>query len=248
MLSIGILSHYAPKTLRNTLETYKKNGLFEVSDDIFAVLQMSNRQQQEIDVCNEFNIRYVALSNNGRMAWGFKEIYENAKYEYILFLENDFCIYCDNTEVKEYIENALYFLNNGIVDIIRGRSRKNPGEPNYGYQYLRHIEPSKFIDCMHLAECSWWLTEPEKIYPTKISKINPLYGNNDWYLTTAKSCNYSNNPYICSKSFFKHAILPYIEFGKNLEDELTPIWATKDYKCGFGYGIFTHNRSYDGHN
>jgi len=43
-------------------------------------------------------------------------------------------------------------------------------------------------------------------------------------------------------------VLPYIEFGKTLETELTAAWASNEYKCVFGPGLFTHDRSYDGHN
>jgi GT2 family glycosyltransferase len=108
MLSIGILSHYAPNTLSKTLSSYK--SLFEITDDIFAVLQYSDKQKEEEKVCEEFQIRYISLSDNGIMGSGFKAIYENAKYDYILFLENDFEI-DKNINVDDFINNSIHFLN-----------------------------------------------------------------------------------------------------------------------------------------
>ncbi len=247
MFSVGILSYYAPKTLRHTLETYKTSKFLNITDDIFVVIQQSSRQNDEIDVCKEFNLRYIALDDNGMMASGFKTIYENAKYDIILFLENDFCIYSSKDEVNKYIYDALYFINSGKADIIRGRSRINPGEPNHAYINLRNIPPENFINNTHLSECMYWVENPEKIYPTKITKIESKEDGQDWYLTTSRNCNYTNNPFICSKEFFKDAIYPYLEFGSNIEKELTPIWANNNYRCIFGYGIFTHDRSFDGH-
>ena len=246
MLSIGILSHYAPKTLEHTLATYKNAGLFELSNDIFVVIQKSNRQEQEKIVCESFGVRAICLPDNGKMASGFKAIYENALHDYILFLENDFIIGASPQETKEFIENTLYFLNTMKVDIVRGRSRKHPGEPNYAY-HLRNTSPEKLINCMHLSESIYWLEDPEIVYPTKISRIQPFIGKEKWYTSSSESCNYTNNPYICSKDFFSRVVLPHIKFGGNIEDELTDIWSKSNYTCVFGPGLFTHDRTFDGH-
>ena len=248
MLSIGILSYYAPKTLQNTLSTYKKAGLFELTDDLFVVLQMSNRQAAEKEVCDSFGVRSVCLPDNGKMAWGFKAIYENARHDHILFLENDFIISESPVQTTNFIKNALYFINSCGADVVRGRSRKNPGEPNYAYQYLRQIPVTNFVNNTHLSECIFWVDHPEQIYPSRIGKVDPKEGSELWYTTTSRYCNYTNNPYVCTKDFFKKAVLPYIEFGKTLETELTAAWASNEYKCVFGPGLFTHDRSYDGHN
>jgi hypothetical protein len=247
MISAGILSYYAPKTLRHTLETYKTSGFFELIDDLFVVIQKSDRQVQEIEVCNEFGLRYIALSDNGLMASGFKAIYENAKYDLIMFLENDFCTYCSNNDIKNYITTAKYFIESGQSDIVRGRSRSNPGDPNFAYMNLRNIPPENFINNTHLSECIYWVEKPEELYSTKISKVEPKEPGQDWYITTSRHCNWTNNPFICSKEFFKNAVYPYLEFNTNIEKMLTGIWAKANYKCIFGFGIFTHDRSFDGH-
>ena len=87
------------------------------------------------------------------MASGFKAIYENAKYDIILFLENDFCTYCSKEEVHNYLENAVDLIKTGKADAVRGRSRTNAGYPNYAYINLRGIPPSSFVNNTHLAKC-----------------------------------------------------------------------------------------------
>lgn len=248
MFSAGILTHYAPKTLRHTLETYKTSGFFDTTDDLFVVIQHSSRQNDEIEVCKDFGIRYIALPDNGMMASGFKAIYENAKYDIILFLENDFCVYCSKEEVQNYVENTVNFIKSGKADVVRGRSRKNAGEPNFAYMNLRNIPRYNFVNNSHLSECIYWEDNPEQIYPTRISKIEPVVEGFDWYIADSMWCNYTNNPYMCSKDFFKKAVYPYLHFGNNIEKEVTGIWRGLNAKCVFGFGIFTHDRSFDGHN
>jgi len=246
MISFGILSFMAPKTLEHTLSTYKKSGLLNLSDDIFVVIQFSTKQNNEVEVCKKFGIRSICLPDNGRMAWGFKAIFENARHEHILFLENDFVNKNSDIATKEFIENSIYFIDELNADIVRGRSRKDPGDPNYAYLNLRHIPPESFCNNTHLSECIFWVEHPEVVYPSQISKIISCAGSSDWYSTSSRYCNYTNNPFICKKTFFKHAILPFIEFGKDLEPELTPVWSSQNYKCVFGPGLFTHERSFDG--
>jgi glycosyltransferase involved in cell wall biosynthesis len=249
MLSIGILTYNAPKTLENTLNSYKQTGLLDLSDDVFVVSQMSDKQSEEKTTCDSFGVRCVLLPDNGRMAWGFKTIYENAKYENILFLENDFVINANKKDVRTFYANCLYFLGVQKADIVRARSRKDPGFPNYAHINLSHIDPSEFINDKHLSECMYWVKDPEVVYPSKISRIKPFVQNGfwKWYKTTSYSCNYTNNPYACTKTFFRNNILPYVIFDKNLEDEMNNEWRHKNFTCVFGAGLFTHDRKFDGY-
>lgn len=245
-MSVGILSHRAPKTLINTLLSYKESGFINKTNDIFCVLQNSEKQKEEIAVCEQFNIRSVVMKDNKMMASGFREIYLQAKNEIILFLENDFCTYCSSEDVDYYLDSSVYFLVNGKADLVRGRSRENPGDPNYAKMNLSQIPPINFIKSKHLSECMYWVDHPDLLYPTKIEKINSEKNLKTWYLTCSSSCNYTNNPYICKKDFFSKSILPYLVDGNNIESMLTPIWARQNYKCIFGFGVFTHDRK-DGH-
>lgn len=246
-ISAGILTHYAPDTLRYTLETYKNSGFTDIVDDLFVVIQKSEREQMEIDVCNESNVRYILMPDNGHMAWGFKAIYDNARNDILLFLENDFIITASKSDIYNFLYNSVYFLYDKNCDIVRGRSRTNPGEPNHAL-HLKNTSPLILENSSHLSEVLYWDEQPHRTYPSKISQIEPINGTDTWYVISSKSCNYTNNPYLCKRSFFKSEIYPYLFFGENIENRLTPIWSQKDFTCVVGPGLFTHNRMYDGHN
>ena len=245
-ISAGILSYFAPKTLEHTLQSYKDSGFLDAVEDVFVVLQKSDRQAQEKEVCDSFGVRAILLETNGRMASGFRAIYDHAKMDILLPLENDFAIYTTPDQVNSFLSNALYFLEKGY-DIVRGRSRANPGEPNWAVQYWKDESPHTFIHHTHLAECIFWEKDPELVYPSKIQRIPPKNGTDAWYTTTSQSCHYTNNPFLCTKEFFSSAILPHLIHGENIEDRITGIWSKQSYKCVFGPGLFTHDRSFDGH-
>jgi hypothetical protein len=246
-ISAGILSYFAPKTLEHTLQTYKDSGFLEAVDDVFVVLQKSDRQAQEKEVCDSFGVRSVLLDTNGKMASGFRAIYENAKHDIILPLENDFAIYTDRDYVNSFLSNGLYFIEEKGYDIVRGRSRTNAGEPNYAADFWKDESPHTFINHSHLSECIYWEKHPDLVYPSKIKRITPENGSDAWYLSDSSSCNYTNNPFLSSKKFFSTAILPHLVDGENIEDRITGVWSKKLYTCVFGPGLFTHDRSFDGH-
>ena len=245
-ISAGILSYFAPKTLEHTLQSYKDSGFLDAVEDVFVVLQKSDRQAQEKEVCDSFGVRSVLLETNGRMASGFRAIYEHAKLNILLPLENDFAIYTTRDEVDLFLKNAVYFLREGY-DYVKGRSRYNAGVPNFSVEFWKDESPHTFVNHTHLADSIFWEKDPEHVYPSKIQRIPPEYGSDAWYGASSASCNYTNNPFLCTKEFFAKAILPHLIDGENIEDRLTPLWSKESYSCVFGPGLFTHDRSFDGH-
>ena len=252
MLSIGILTWNSPNTLRNTLTTYKETGLLDVSDDVFVVIQNSEKQSDEQTVCQEFGLRSVLLPDNGRMGSGYKAIHDNAKHEYLMLLENDWVVNADRGAVNYFFTNAVDFLRNGY-DVVRARSRSTPGMPNAAVWWFGNSKPEDVLNTTrpvngveYLSESIYWEEHPEIAFPNHISKIEsaiPARTHGEtWYTATSKNCNHTNNPCIYKKSFFRDAILPYCIFGKTIEDQIHDIWAQQDYKCVFGFGLFTHLR------
>ena len=245
-ISAGILSYFAPKTLEHTLQSYKDSGFLDAVDDFFVVLQKSERQDKEKEVCDAFGVRAFLMETNGKMASGFRAIYEYAKNDIILPLENDFAIYTTRDEVDSFLSNAIYFINEGY-DYIKGRSRYNAGVPNYALDFWKDESPHTFVNHTHLTESLYWEKDPELVYPSKMQRIQPKNGSDAWYAASSSSCNYTNNPFLCSKAFFAEAILPHLVDGENIEDRLTSLWSKQDYSCVVGPGLFTHDRSFDGH-
>lgn len=245
-ISLGLLSYNAPDTLKQTLQTYKDSGLLDISNDVFAILQKSDKQEDETKICEKYNIRYIKLPDNGKMASGFKAIYENAKNDIIVFLENDFVNYSSKQEALDFLNNSIYFIKEQNIDLVRARSRKNAGEPNYGIPLFSNIPQDEFKNHTHLSECIFWIDDPEKVYSDNIKRIDPLIGDDKWYTSSSKHCNWTNNACVTSKSFFRDAILPHLSDSENIEATFTSIWAQQNYKCVYGPGLFTHYRL-DGH-
>jgi hypothetical protein len=244
-LTIGILSFNSPKTLYNTLLSYKKSGLFEFTDDIICVIQPSNLQNEEFEICKQFNINNIILNNvNTLMAGAIDTIHSNAKYENILFLENDFRVCIKKEKLYDLLRHGLNILKNNEVDIVRLRSLKNPGHQIQYNLYKNTFSSNNIINPTELYLVTHFLEEPHLNLPDYISKI---YNSPLTYLMISKNCVYTNNPHIVKKSFYNQYIKPYVKYGYNLESQIDPIWYSFQHKIAITEGCFTHMRM-DGHN
>jgi hypothetical protein len=242
MLSIGILTHNSPLTLKNTLISYRDAGLLEYTDDIKCLIQPSPLSDMEISVCNEFNIIYILETENTMMAGGIKKLVNESKYKYFLFLESDFRSCKNKIVTKEILDFAIYNLENNSFDVIRLRNLKNPGHPIHWN--LQKREGVNYNNNTELYLCTHYLKEPDLIYPDYIQKISndPIL-----YQISSRNCVYTNNANITSKEFYINNIFPFIKIGCHLEPEIGTTWAySNKYKIGITSGIFTHIRI-DGH-
>jgi hypothetical protein len=242
-LSVGILTHRSPITLENTLVSYKESGLLDLVDDIYCIIQPSDKANQELCVCIYYGVRPVLEEKNGMMAWGIKRVFEEAKHEYVLFLESDFRSLYKKEIIKTMLDYAIHVLSNKEADVIKLRSLKRPGHPNQS----RLFDGKETMDDDHLGQlyfCTNYLEEPEKKFPEYVSLVQD---KPRVYKMSSKNCVYSNNPNITSKEFFKSNILPYVEFGKHLEPEIGIDWKRKyNHIIYIPQGIFAHVRL-DGH-
>jgi len=241
MLSIGILTHNSPITLENSFKSYKLSGLFDFTDDIFCLIQPSEKSDEEILICNNYGIKYILENNNTMMAGAIIKIVNQAKYEYILFLECDFRS-CKNKKITYEILNfSIDNLKNHNFDIIRLRNLKKPGHPIHWN--LQRDEGLNYDGNKQLYLCTHYLNNPHLVYPEYIKKVNDyqlLYEMN------SKNCVYTNNANITSKKYYLSNILPYAIKNHHLEPELHNIWPSFNTKIGITSGIFKHIRI-DGH-
>ena len=244
-LTIGILSYNSPITLYNSLLSYKESGLLEYTDDIICVIQPSNLQNEEFEICKKFNINNIILNEiNTRMAGGIDTIQINAKYDNILFLENDFRICIKKDKLYNLLDHALNILKNDELDVVRLRSLKNPGHQIQHNLYKKNFDPNNFDHIRQLYLVTHYLENPQYVYSNYIEKI---YDNPLTYLMMSKNCVYSNNPHIIKKGFYNQYIKPFIKYGSSLEEQIDTIWHEFNHKIAITEGCFTHMRM-DGHN
>lgn len=241
MLSIGILTYNSPITLKNTLESYKVGGLLDYTDDIICLIQPSNKSEQEIQLCKQYNIKYINEQTNTMMAGAIKTLVEQSSYEYFLFLESDFRLCKNKSITKKLLDFGINNLSNNEYDVIRLRNLKNPGHPIHWN--LQKQQGINYNENSELYLCTHYLQNPHEEYPQYIEKkhTSPLL-----YKMKSKNCVYTNNPTITSKSFYVKNIFPYVKYGSHLEPEIFNFWKNSDFNIGITSGLFTHIRL-DGH-
>ncbi len=233
-ISIGILSWNSGKTLKNTLASYRKNGLLELSDDITILFQEVSTEDKKL--AKKFGIQYIGLQENIGIGKGISKLIENATYDTILFLEHDWKLTENKDMLLDRIESGLALLQNGF-DIIRYRSRKNPGYPLHSLRHkgqeLHYYDTWHKVNSPHLLESLYWL-DPAESFPDKIQK------KDGYFITTARWANWTNNPFMLRKEFFFKNIYDIALSSEHFERDIAEWWVQQPFKIAQGEGLFKH--------
>lgn len=247
-LSIGILSWKAHKTLVNTLESYIKNGLFDIVDEVLIFFQEIG--QQDIDIAKHYNIKYIENNSNLGIGLGFLTIAESLKNDTILLLENDWVLLENQTTTYSRLMSGIDLINNHHINMVKYRHRSNPGHPLFTYQpyygnELNHYD--SVIDLMspHLLDSIHWC-DPSTKFPSHISKIN------DYFITSSRWGNWTNNPAMFNRHFYKNYVQQFIITEQSINKYNTPIgqitsegeishhWSRNNFMVAHGEGLFMH--------
>jgi hypothetical protein len=223
-MTIGILSWGAHKTLTNTLTSYEKYGLWDKERIIF----FQERSTEDINIATRFGYESMGINKNIGIGPAIRRLAEEATGELFLFLENDWELV---EPASNTIAQATVFLGSYVADVVRLRHRQNPGHPLWTRQFAgnEYARPTHLLDCIH------WVEEPEK-YISEIQKLG------DWYFTTSKNANYTNNPCMYRTEFLRENILPHIAQDMGFERDIQPFWEQQSFRIAQGRGLFTHNR------
>jgi hypothetical protein len=234
-ISICILSWKSGKTLANTLQSYRKNGLLSLSDDICILYQEVSENDKKL--AKKFGIDFIGLKENIGIGKGIVQLFEKAKYNKVLFLEHDWELIENETVAEKRLSEGLQPLSEGF-DIVRYRSRKNPGLPLYSMVHkgneLDYYDDWHQCTSPHLLESLHWLNPAEE-FPDKIQK------KGDYFITTSRWANWTNNPFLIDKEFYFKNIIPFLGEGVQLEKNIATWWVQQDFKIAQGEGLFKHN-------
>lgn len=239
-ISIGILSWKSNETLRNTLNSYKKNGLFDIVDDVVLFFQEISEEDRKLAM--EYDIPFISSDENIGIGNAFIKLAEALKEKNILLLEHDW-------ELTEDIKTTFLELKQGIelldkeYDCVRLRSVKNPGHPLYSQDVykgneLNHYDSSMDLMSPHLFECRHWISNVDEVFPDKIKK------ENNYFTTTSRWSNFTNNPCLYKKNFYISNISPFSKKGSlydGLESNVSYWWGRQDFKIAWDKGLFKHN-------
>lgn len=236
-ISIGILSWKSNQTLRNTLESYKKNGLLEIANDVTLFFQECS--EEDIEIAREYNIPFIAFNSNIGIGNAFIKLSQIAETENVLLLENDWELTEDKKTTFERLKSGIKILNSGY-NCVRYRHRKNPGYPLYSKNVyegneLEHYDEITQLNSPHLIECFHWVDNPDVIFADKIKK------ENDYYTTTSRWSSFTNNPCLYKKNFYLNNIKKFKDKGKLLENDISYWWVRQNFKVACSEGLFTHN-------
>ena len=237
-ISVGILSWKSEHSLRHTLESYKKNKLFDIVDDVTILFQ--EVQPEDKKLAKEFGLPYIGLDKNVGIGKGFVMLCEQSEHSYVLLLEDDWELTENVIQTKLRLESALDMLNKD-TDVVRLRNRRNPGFPLYSQQAcqgkeLEHTDLITRLPGALFFECVHWIEHPEEQFPDVIST------ENGHYVTTSRYANWTNNPCLHRRDFYIDLVSPFANNGGLLlEPDISFWWARQQFKIAWGEGLFTHN-------
>ncbi|MGI9296371.1 MAG: hypothetical protein ACR2QC_00555 [Gammaproteobacteria bacterium] len=263
-VGLGVLSWRARKTLRASLESFRRGDLFSCFDETLIFFQEIEEEDREI--ARQFGPRAAGVETNIGIMGGMKRVAELLHTDYVLHLENDLHLIADMQTVRRKITDAIANMESGAARCYRMDERRPPaGDAGELRKYMRY-HPAPLL---HRRDN--WLRRLRRIArPFKARQmsgaavychdrphvrfpqhIRPLRGG-DWSVDSA-AMNWSNRAPLYPRKWFLDEIIPYAEAhpsartvngGQDLEKELNRRWwRERRFRVGVcGEGLFVHKR------
>ena len=260
--AIGVLSWKGYDSLENSLDSYKKNGLSNMTDNKFVCLP--EYTEEGIKIVEKYNYKPILINENLGILGGFKKLAEKMPQGPILLLENDLELIENEIETYSQLQRSINLLNERNLIQVRLRSRKNPGEPFVGLRKYknywsdniisrskRYLRPNKAYKL--IGTSIYCYDEPEKIHPNIVHKIYEGF-----YLVSSSILTWANLAILVDRDVYLETIIKkaeqikskkQINGFKNIEIELNNSWwRNNEFKILIAPGLFKHNRlSYRGY-
>lgn len=241
-LCIGIIAYQGKNTLHNTLDSYRKHGLFKFVSEWYIFFQQINsprRKRWAVNIIKQ-HPQLNPLYSPSNIAWGaLINLTVVCKSPYILILEEDFEIVADENAAFIQLQLAITLLSSNTADAIRLRSRKDPGNPNWSY--LTWVANKRKNVCdSHCISHVMWNDNAETIFPElKVCNIRPKT-----WCTSSKYAHYTNTPTMY-RTEFANNLYQHVPFGRfqTVEEWIqSNAWMNQQYHVAYSDGIFKHNR------
>lgn len=244
MITIGYLSWKRHNIFKQTLDSHKKNGLFEIISPENRIIFFQEISEKDKEIAKMYECNYIGNNQNIGILNAFIELVEACKTEYFIFCENDWNLIENSNKTKNIIDDCVKILESNKADIIRLRHRTNPGKPLYSRpnsinEWL-NADISKFP---YKLESLSWLEEPNKNYNNILEEYN---GNYKWYITSLEHQRWSNNIFIGKTDYIKNNIIELIKQFKSSNDNYTGLEDVlinnkiHNMRLAGGDGLFTH--------
>jgi hypothetical protein len=230
-LGLSILSWRSWNTLDASLKSHRDAGLFEHFDKSLIFFQ--DLCDKDKRLADRYGLEFTGGPNCG-IGEGMRRAARLLGTDYVLFLENDCPTIATPKEVQRELALAADYLERGLIDIMRLRSRLFPGE---GFcdpmKYLRYYparQPEQAVDSIRKTEDGIWISD--------------------------SSCtDWTNQSVMMKRTLFLDVLMPYVDAHPSglelhgFQEPERPLncrwWRKQRFKIGQGAGIFSHNR-FDG--
>lgn len=267
-ISVGLLSWRAAQTIANTLSRYREDGDFASRFAEFKVF-FQECSPSDRAVAERFGVAFEGRADNIGIQDGMRWVVESLTGEFVLYLENDFNLAVPPDEACAEIEAARNWIESGRVDMVRLRSRFDPGLPctapvkyssvfrpkDVDPRFRLHdqlVTPNPLVRWLRpfkarriAARAIYVEREPERRFP-QIFRREP-----EGLVTTSAFLNWTNNPVLIRRELFLR-IADYADAHPShrtvggFQDFEKPLncrwWRAQKFRIGLPDGIFTHNR------
>lgn len=246
-ITIGILSWKSPKTLENTLNSYKKNRLFDIVKPLMYIQQRTPHHDR---VVKGYGIEDVLGGpKNTGIVNALIELLEHTTTKYFIFAECDFELVHTFATTKKILKEAIQLIETEDVQIVRLRDKKNPGSPLYSRQFAPVSDeelPNYSFDTSFPYKIEVVMfpgdIRPDKAFPGLFEAIEY---ETTWFKTSWEHAPWSNNIFIANTQFLKDKLLPLLKKNRRVSTKAMETFITdklKAYSVAAGDGLFSHNR------
>jgi len=238
------------ETLQLTLDSYDQRGFIQYVDDFTIMVNEHSPEMAKFLLPYQdppYNIKVRSSEINEGILNGINWLLGNATHDYFLFLEKDFRLSESIGCTLEQLDAGLNMLASGGAEVVKYRSRYNPGRPNWAESLFRDKEETVFTNQPNLL-CNFyhWVEDPDQVWPEhfKVCNKNPLF-----YCVDAEFCNWTNNPVLFEKEWwFREYVRRFPEFQTSTKDfnletfmNWAPnAWNDRGWTIAEGEGMFKH--------
>lgn len=245
LVSLGVCALHGKATVQNTLRSFRTSGLEQLVDEIFVFYQnahvtFSDGTSKE-KVVRHFGYKFYGdVANSGFMC--IQDVVNHAKCKYLIFVEEDFAIYSNQSDVSMQLRAATQILQTRTAHVIRLRSRHNSGAPNYA---LHAFRTQGSIAATHLLHSVHWSHEPERKYPGLIWKC---YESPPFWCAKSSNADFTLNPIMFEAGWWQTVIRTKLDKRRQSDANFNPDshfhfeWGMLNLTIAAGDGIFTHER------
>ena len=263
-LGLGILSWHGYDTLRASLESYRQEpGFADLFDE--RVIYFPEITDQGRDLARDYGYRAAGAPENLGILEGFRGLAQSMTSDTIVMVENDCPLIETGDNIRRQLTRAQSLLVDGSADVVRLRSRRDPGEafdtvdkyarvyPEEGAAFsskfkarmIRLLRPGK---ARRLIGTAVYVEEaPEEKFPNMIKRIE-----NDFFLVPTSVMTWTNQSIMINREFFLDSIIARadavegrrtVNNFKNLEIQMNDRWwRTRGWTVAVAPGLFTHRR------